>query len=130
MKNEDEVQQLIRLESPKIKVDLFRNNSGAYTDSTGRVVRYGLANESKKQNDKFKSSDLIGVTQIVVTPDMIGKKLAVFTAIECKKEEWNPDKSLDAREQAQKNFIDFIVERGGIAGFSNSVDSFRKLIGR
>lgn len=121
------VQQRVRLEAPKLGVHLFRNNSGAFTDSTGRVVRFGLGNDSKKLSDHLKSSDLIGITPVVITMDMVGKTLGVFTAIEVKKEGWNP-KNLNAREVAQKNFIDFILTRGGIAGFVNCIDQFKQLI--
>lgn len=120
---EDEVSQLIRLEAPKENCHLFRNNSGAFTYSTGRSVRFGLGNDSKKISDKLKSSDWIGITTVVITPDMVGKKIGVFTAIECKREGWNP-KNLDARETAQKNFIDFIIARGGIGGFASSAVMF------
>lgn len=124
---EDEVSQRIQLEAPKVNCKLMRNNSGGFTDSTGRGIRYGLDNISKKHNDTFKSSDFIGITEILITPDMVGKKIGVFTAAEVKKEGWNP-KNYDARETAQKNFIDFIKAKGGIAGFCTSVEDFRKMI--
>lgn len=106
----------------------MRNNSGAFTDATGRHVRYGLDNTSKKRNEQTKSSDLIGITTIVITPNMVGKIVGIFTAVECKKAEWNGVK--DQREVAQQNFINWVVSHGGIAGFANSVDSFLKLLGK
>ena len=125
---EDEVDQRIQMEAPLQKCTLFRNNSGAFTDSTGRSVRYGLANESKKKNEEFKSSDRIGFTEVLITPEMVGRVIAVFTAIEVKRSGPWPPKNLSKREQAQKAFIDFVLSRGGIAGFSNSVESFIKVI--
>lgn len=127
MKLEDEVQQLIRLEAPRVNTSLFRNNSGAFTDSTGRTVRFGLGNDSSKLSADFKSSDLIGITQVLIAPDMVGKTVGVFTAIEVKKEDW-VFKAYDKRAQAQKNFIDFVQSRGGLAGFANCVESFRQII--
>lgn len=124
---EDEVLQRIQLEAPKIKVTLFRNNSGAFTDETGRTVRFGLGHVSKKTNENFKSSDEIGITEIVITPEMVGKKIGVFTAIETKKQGWNP-KNLNAREIAQKNYIDFVIAKGGVAGFADSVEAFKIII--
>lgn len=124
---EDEVDQRIQLEAPKINCTLFRNNSGAFTDSTGRTVRYGLANDSKRKNEEFKSSDRVGFTEVLITPEMVGKIVAVFTVIECKRSNWGP-KNLSKREIGQKNFIDFITSRGGIGGFANSVETFRKII--
>lgn len=129
MQSEDEVQQRIRLEAPKHNVTLLRNNSGAFTDASGRTVRFGLGNDSKQINERFKSSDLIGITPVLITPDMVGKVIGVFTAVECKKEEWK-FKGYEKREQGQKNFIDFVIARGGLAGFANSVDSFKKIIGK
>ncbi len=125
---EDEVDQRICLEAPKFGVTLWRNNCGAFKDATGRWIRFGLANVSKKSQALFKSSDRIGFTEIVITPEMVGKVVAVFTAIEKKKSTWNPDKQLDDHEKAQKNYIDYILLRGGFAGFANSIDSFRKII--
>lgn len=124
---EDEVQGMIRLEAPKIGVVLFRNNSGVLKDETGRPVRYGLGNESKVHNIKFKSSDLIGITPVYITPDMVGQKLGVFTAVEVKKEHWHLTPS-DSRAQAQKAFIDFVVANGGYGGFANSVATFRAIV--
>jgi hypothetical protein len=114
---EDEVQQLIRLEARKHGIVLWRNNSGVLEDKTGRPVRYGLANESVRMNGSFKSSDLIGIT-------CNGQ----FVAIEVKKEGWTYKG--DERETAQKAFIDFVKNLGGLAGFCDSVDSFLKVIGK
>lgn len=124
---EDEVQGLIRLEAPKVGVVLFRNNSGVLRDETGRPVRYGLGNESKVHNLKFKSSDLIGITPVRITPNMVGQTLGVFTAVEVKKEHWHLTPG-DSRGWAQKAFIDFVVANGGYAGFANSVATFRTIV--
>ena len=86
----------------------MRNNSGALPDRTGRVVRYGLGNVSKTYTDKVKSSDLIGITKVVITPSMVGKTLGVFTAVEVKKEDWDEGKKFDTREIAQNNFINWV----------------------
>lgn len=124
MKLEDIVSQEIQLESPKHKTTLYRNNSGAMTDATGRTVRYGLGHTSP--NQQFKSSDFIGITEITITPAMVGQRIGVFTAPEIKKEGWKYKG--DRREQLQKNFIDFIKSKGGIAEFCTSVDDFKKMI--
>lgn len=116
MKSEDIVQQEIRTFAKTIGIHLWRNNNGALKDETGRPVRFGLGNDSKDINETFKSSDLIGLKEDDAT----------FTAIEVKKEGWefNPK---DKREIAQKAYIDFIKVRGGIAGFAQSVDDFKKI---
>lgn len=120
-KSESEVQQLIQLLAPKYGCDLMRNNNGAgnfIDELTGNksYVRFGLGNISKEQNKRIKSSDLIGLFK--------GR----FIAVEVKKEGWvfNPK---DEREQAQLAFINFVISKGGIAGFCASELDFLKLIG-
>ena len=53
------------------------------------------------------SSDLIGLTQVTITPEMVGQKIAVFTAIEIKagktRSTW-----------LQENFVKTINKLGGI----------------
>lgn len=125
MKSENEISQLVQMEAPKYNFNPFRNNSGALRDATGRVVRFGLGNTSKRINENFKSSDFIGPTTIIITPEMIGKKIAIFTAIETKEENWKFNFN-DPHEVAQKNFIDFVNLKGGIAFFANGIDSFHR----
>lgn len=124
MKSESEIQQLIQLEAAKYNCILLRNNSGCFKDSTGRLVRYGLGMTSPNQN--YKSSDLIGFTEITIDSSMIGKRVAVFTAIEVKKEAWRSTKN--TREALQENFINWVKMRGGIAAFINNVDDFIRLL--
>lgn len=54
-------QSLVRLDAPQHGVWLTRNNVGALLDERGVPIRYGLANESKEQNQAIKSADLIEV---------------------------------------------------------------------
>ena len=117
LKTESEVQQLIQLEAAKYGCILMRNNSGGFKDQTGRMVFYGLGVTSKQQNERIKSSDLIGLYQ--------GR----FIAIEVKREGWsfNPK---DKREIAQLAFIDWINKNNGLAAFCTSTDDFLKLIGK
>lgn len=125
--DEAEIQALITAEAPKFGALLLRNNSGAFYDTRGIPVRYGLGNTSKEMNERFKSSDLIGITPITITPEMVGRTLGVFTAIEVKKPDWKPSLS-NKREQGQANFIQWVKSKGGIAGFANSIDSFLAII--
>lgn len=128
MRSESEIQQLVQIEAAKHGIILMRNNSGALKDKTGRMIFFGLGNISKKHGENSKSSDLIGITSVTVTPEMVGRTLAVFTAIEVKEEAWKPS-TTDKRERAQRNFIEWVKSRGGIAGFVNSVESFKRLLG-
>ena len=127
--NESELQQLIQVEASKYDCILLRNNSGAAVDSTGRHIRFGLGNISKQYADRMKSSDLIGFTMVMVTPEMVGQRLPVFTAIECKDPSWVYQSS-DKRTSAQKNFIDWVKSHGGNAGFAKSLECLRRIIGR
>lgn len=124
--SESEVQQRIQIEASYHKCNLMRNNSGALTDREGRQVRFGLGNTSKQHNDRIKSSDLVGFTVVTITPEMVGKKVAVLTAVEVKESEWKFTST--ARERAQLAFIDWIRANGGIAGFARSIDDFKTLM--
>ena len=127
--NESPVQQRIRLYAAQQNIEMYRNNVGVLLDQTGRPVRYGLCNDSAGLNERIKSSDLIGVTPTFVTPQMVGRVLGVFTAIECKKEGWHMTPS-DDRAIAQAAFHDIVRRAGGFAGFATCVEDFRKIVGR
>lgn len=120
MKPEVVVQQEVRLAAPGRNIYLWRNNNGAFYAESGQLVRYGLANESKKENAKFKSHDLIGLTQHVVRLEDVGKKIAIFTSLECKPEGWAY--SGTKREVGQLNWRDLIISLGGISKFLSSVE--------
>lgn len=128
MRSESEIQQLIQMEVARYGCILLRNNSGALKDNRGRLVRYGLGNVSSENNKRIKSSDLIGITPTVITPEMVGQLVGIFTATEVKAEGWKYKGT--PREVAQKNFIEWIKAKGGIAGFCNSVDSAVELLRR
>jgi len=118
--SEDHIQDRLRLAAPRHGFTLFRNNVGVLKDERGVPVRYGLANDSKAVNDRFKSSDLIGWRTVTITPDMVGLSIAVFVARECKPEGWKYGAT--PREQAQLRFIDLVNAAGGDACFVSSVD--------
>ncbi len=120
--NEAQVQQRIRLNSSKHGTPLLRNNNGACFDAKeNRMIRYGLGNVSKKINDKFKSSDLIGIYPQIITPEMVGYTIGRFFAIECKPPGWVFRES-DKRAVAQKNFGDWVIRHGGIFKFATHED--------
>ncbi len=127
-KSESDIEQLIKIHAVQFGCILMRNNSGCLNDSTGRPVRYGLGNESAKRNAKIKSSDEIGFTKVLITPQMVGHTIAVITAVEVKKPGWTF--TGDERETAQLVFIEWIRANGGFAGFAWSLESFRKILGR
>lgn len=120
-------QQHIRLEAARHRCDLWRNNVGVLLNERGVPVRYGLVNDSPELNRLYKSSDLIGITPLFITPDMVGRLVGVFTAVECKESNWsyNPN---DQHQKAQKAFIDLVLKNGGMAGFATSSEDFRRII--
>lgn len=93
----------IMLAVSKLKnVRIFRNNTGF--DATNRV-RYGLVTGS---------SDLIGWQTVTITPEMVGKQVAVFVALEVK--------TIKGRAtDEQKNFINVVNASGGKAAVVRSV---------
>lgn len=128
-KLENEIDQEIVLEAAKYGLVLERNNSGAFKDTTGRMVFYGLGNVSKTHGQKLKSADRIGILPVLITPDMVGSTIGVFVAVEVKREGWtfNPK---DKKEVAQSNWLSWIRQRGGLADFVQSIDDLKKLLGK
>ena len=120
---EARVQSLVRLEAAQAGVWLTRNNVGATLDpDSGRLIRYGLANESKQQNQRVKSADLIGFRKRVILPADVGTVIAQFVSRECKAEGWKY--SGTGREAAQAAWRDFINTNGGDAAFVSGPGSF------
>lgn len=110
-------QSLIRMQAPFHDIWLTRNNVGALMDKRGVPVRYGLCNESPQQNEKVKSGDLIGIHTFTVEQRHVGTKIGQFVSVECKEKGWQY--SGDAHEQAQLNFANFVVSKGGAAIFAS-----------
>lgn len=122
--SEAAVQQQIRLEAARHGVALFRNNNGACVDEDGRLIRYGLANDSKAMNEKLKSHDLIGVTPHIVTVADVGSTVGVFTSVEVKRAGWKYTGSV--REKAQLAWSNLIIKLGGRAQFATSPEEVFK----
>lgn len=114
-KSEAWVQSLVRLEANRKNTHLFRNNVGALKDSTGRVVRYGLANDSAAMNEVIKSGDLIGLRPVVITPAHVGYKIGQFVSREVKKPGWQYTGA--DREPAQLAWANLVNSCGGDAAF-------------
>lgn len=69
------------------------------------------------------SSDLIGWTEVEITPEMVGKKVAVFTAIEVKNEDGRPTND-------QKIFLANVKAAGGFAGVARNENEALSIINR
>lgn len=123
--NEAAVQAKVRLEASRLGGRLWRNNVGATMDERGNFIRYGLANDSKQMNEVIKSSDLIGIRPILITPQLVGCTIGQFMAREIKEPTWNY--SATKREQAQLKFLELIKSMGGDASFATgegTIDTF------
>lgn len=115
---------------------LFRVNTGQAVVSGGGKVRWlqdgtalvpnarpiSLGFQMANGKPRTGTSDLIGWTTVTVTPDMVGRKLAVFTAIETK------ESGGGVKREAQKDFIANVLAAGGFAGFARSVEEARGII--
>lgn len=117
---ESRIQREIRLAASAAGLTLWRNNVGTAWQSSKRIwrgpseltlidprpVHFGLC---------AGAADLIGLKTIVVTPTMVGERLAVFAAIEVKA----PRGRTTA---AQRTFHDFVSNAGGIARVARSAE--------
>ena len=122
---ESNIQRAAQLALSAIGVIMWRNNVGKMwagklvSFKNGRVildnarpVTAGLCNGS---------SDLIGLKSVTITPDMVGRKIAVFVALEAK--------TPTGRTQTdQYNFMRVVNESGGIAGIFRSPDDAVNLV--
>jgi hypothetical protein len=66
------------------------------------------------------SSDLVGWTPVKITPEMVGKTIAVFTAPEVK------DRGKASDEQ--KIFIGNVEKANGITGVIRSTDDYDRMV--
>ena len=78
---------------------LFLNDNGLGYRKDGTPFRYGL---------QPGSGDMIGWTEIIISPEMVGKRIAVFTSIEIKTKN-------DRMSDKQKKWFLAVKRSGGIA---------------
>lgn len=94
-------------------VVLYRNNRGAIKLSNGGYLKYGVGENG--------AADWIGYKTEVITPDMVGREIAVFVAIEAKR----PGEP--ARDD-QLEFLTRVTDAGGIAGVAHSAEELEAII--
>lgn len=98
---ETNISKKIQMAACKVKARLLRNNTGLFWSLDKKRKMYaGLGSGT---------SDLIGWTQVTITPDMLWKQVAVFTAIEVKYGD-------NTTQDTQDDFITAVKHAGGIAG--------------
>lgn len=111
--NETTIVTEVRATMSRGDVRLWRNNVGVLQDRTGGFVTYGLCPGS---------SDLIGYKSVVITNDMVGMRVAVFCALEGKRDRRTKPTRM------QQDFINLVISAGGIAGVFTDVESASQLI--
>lgn len=119
---ESRQQSIVRVEAAQKGIWLTRNNCGSLLDSRGVPVRFGLANESKAQNEAVKSGDLIGIRPVLIGPQHMGRTIGQFVSREMKHEAWTYRG--DRHERAQLAWINFVISKGGDAAFATGPGSF------
>lgn len=95
---------------------LWRNNSGALTDDTGRLIRFGLGNDSAQANRRMKSADLIG----------IHRPSGRFVSIEVKRPGWKHSDASE-RDRAQAAWAATVAAMGGVALRVTSAQAIKDL---
>lgn len=127
MNQETLIQRAIMLSLSEAGCIVWRNNTaGAYvgkllhkagdqvTLGNAHLVQFGLCKGS---------SDLICMTPVTITPDMVGQTVGVFTAVEVKTKTGRV-----SPEQLQ--FIEAVRAAGGIAGLARSPADALELLPR
>lgn len=126
-RSEAAVQADIRLAaSQRGDLVLWRNNSGALTDDAGRLIRFGLGNDSAAQNRRLKSADLIGIYKKRVVLADVGKWHGLFASVEAKKPGWKHSDASE-RDRAQAAWAATVAAMGGVALRVTSAQSIRDL---
>lgn len=111
---ESDINNRCMIEASRCGAVLMKNVRGLFISLCGtRKVKAGLAVNG--------SSDLIGWKSIVITPDMVGKRVAVYVAAEIKT-------ATGRVSPEQQIFIDNVRKAGGIAGICRSEEDIRKLL--
>lgn len=99
--NEADIMRSCMIEASSLGATVWRNNIGAYKDSRGIFVKYGVCNPG--------GSDLIGLYQ--------GK----FLGIEIKAQGKKPTPE-------QVNFLSFVHKNGGLAGVCRCKEDVKKVL--
>lgn len=104
---------------------LFRNNVGQAWVGKSQRMRDGsvLIDNARPLHAGLceGSSDLIGWRSIVVTPELVGRRLAVFLALEAKTGAGRLNKH-------QLAFIAAVERAGGVAGEARSVEQAQRML--
>jgi len=126
---ETNISHKTELAASKLGFAMHRNNTGVF---------YAIKDHGFKRNQAFVNllnkffrrvqaglgkgtSDLIGWRTVEITPDMVGKRIAIFAALEIK-----TDKGRASPEQI--NFVKQVRAEGGIAEFVKGDEGVEDLV--
>ena len=104
--SEKKIMNKIQIVLAGLGAKIFRNQVGKYKLSNGNWLSYGLGPGS---------SDLIGFSVTQITPSMVGRRVAIFLAVEVK----TPKGKVSPQ---QENFIRVVNLSGGIGFIARSVE--------
>lgn len=111
--SETQITQAIRLAVSNGSIRLWKNNVGKLRDHAGRIVSFGLATGSP---------DLVGLKSVYVSPDMIGRRIAILAGLEVKSD-------TGRIRPEQQRFLDMLNDFGAIAGIARSVEDAKRVLG-
>ena len=129
---EKPIQKRILLRCGHGATRLFRQNVGKtwigrsvkITSNTYVAVSPGdvIIRQARRFHAGFEGeSDLGGWLSVIITPDMVGRKIAIYTALEVKTKTGRIKK-------AQQKFIDLVRAAGGLAGVVRSPEEAEDLL--
>ena len=117
-KSETDIKSECRKAAKSYSSTLFNNPRGAYQTQWGGWVTYGVGGDG--------GHDLIGWRSIIVTPEMIGQRIAIFTSVETKKPGHKTEKK---RLENQTDFRDAVLAAGGYSGFAECWQDLKVIFG-
>lgn len=120
----------VRLAANALGCRLYKNNSGVAYDASNRPVFFGLGNEGKKDSESIRTPDWVGWMTVTITPEMVGKKIPVFAAIDAKKLGFRRKASytIGTREYGQHKFFELVTGVNGVAGFATNAADVKQLV--
>jgi hypothetical protein len=129
---ENPIQKRILLHCGHGNTRLFRQNVGKSWIGDSQYFHHDglqwinegdvIVRKARRFNAGFEGLlDLGGWHTVVVTPEMIGRKLAIYTALEVKTK-------TGRLRAAQKKFIDLVRAAGGLAGVVRSPEDAEEIL--
>ena len=125
MPTERDIQNRILVALSRCGATVFRQNTGmGWVGTVVHKGKYRLILEDYRPLHAGLckgSSDIIGWRPLIITPEMVGQRVAVFVAVEVKS-------AAGRATQAQKNFIRVVKEDGGLADVARSIEQAVEIV--